>query len=115
MIEYTITPMVYDAEKAHLTVEITPVDTSLEIRDQSLVVVLSAETLAEILAETEVAPQKAIVRREVLRFNEFLQNSWNNEIAFRQAVPPPALLELLGVQGTTPVTQAEIDLLIAEG
>jgi hypothetical protein len=107
MIEYTIHPIEYDEVDAHLIVDIIPVDNPL-LKVQSVVLAISPEVLQEIDAETEVAAQKAIIRREILGFNSVLQGTWEREKAIKLITIPQELTDLLGVPGTTPVTEAEI-------
>jgi hypothetical protein len=107
MIEYTIHPIDYDEVDAHLIVDIIPVDNPL-LKVQSVVLAISPEVLQEIDAETEVAAQKAIIRREILGFNPVLQGTWEREKAIKLITIPQELTDLLGVPGTTPVTETEI-------
>jgi hypothetical protein len=107
MIEYTIHPIEYDEVDAHLIVDIIPVDNPL-LKVQSVVLVISPEVLQEIDAETEVAAQKAIIRREILGFNPVLQGTWEREQDIKLITIPQELTDLLGVPGTTPVTETEI-------
>jgi hypothetical protein len=107
MIEYTIHPIEYNEVDAHLMVDIIPVDNPL-LRVQRVVLAISPEVLQEIDAETEVAAQKAIIRREILGFNSVLQGTWEREKAIKLITIPQELTDLLGVPGTTPVTETEI-------
>ena len=107
MIEYTIHPIEYNEVDAHLMVDIIPVDNPL-LRVQRVVLAISPEVLQEIDAETEVAAQKAIIRREILGFNPGLQGTWEREKDIKLITIPQELTDLLGVPGTTPVTEAEI-------
>jgi hypothetical protein len=107
MIEYTIHPIEYNDVDAHLMVDIIPVDNPL-LRVQRVVLAISPEVLQEIDAETEVAAQKAIIRREILGFNSVLQGTWEREQAINLITIPQELTDLLGVPGTTPVTETEI-------
>jgi hypothetical protein len=107
MIEYTIHPIEYNEVDAHLMVDIIPVDNPL-LRVQRVVLAISPEVLQEIDAETEVAAQKAIIRREILGFNPGLQGTWEREQAINLITIPQELTDLLGVPGTTPVTETEI-------
>ena len=107
MIEYTINPIQYNEADAHLTVDIIPVDNPL-LKVQTVVLAISPEVLQEIDAETEVAAQKAIIRREILGFNPGLQGTWEREKDIKLITIPQELTDLLGVPGTTPVTEAEI-------
>jgi hypothetical protein len=78
------------------------------LKVQSVVLAISPEVLQEIDAETEVAAQKAIIRREILGFNPVLQGTWEREKAIKLITIPQELTDLLGVPGTTPVTETEI-------
>tara|TARA_B100000809_G_C14863293_1_gene432729 strand:- start:305 stop:679 length:375 start_codon:yes stop_codon:yes gene_type:complete len=107
MIKYTINPIEYNEADAHLMVDIIPVDNpSLQV--QRVVLAISSEVLQEIDAETETAAQKAIIRREILGFNPGLQGTWEREKDIKLITIPQELTDLLGVPGTTPVTEAEI-------
>ena len=107
MIKYTINPIEYNEADAHLMVDIIPVDNpSLQV--QRVVLAISPEVLQEIDAETETAAQKAIIRREILGFNPGLQGTWEREKDIKLITIPQELTDLLGVPGTTPVTEAEI-------
>ena len=53
-------------------------------------------------------------RAKLLRFNEGFQQQWQREKAAKANTIPFSLLNLLGVAGTTKVTQAEIDALPSE-
>ena len=107
MIEYTINPIEYNEEDAHLIVDIIPVDNS-SFSIQKVVLAISPEVLQEIDAETETAAQKAIIRREILGFNPSLQGTWEREKDIKLITIPQELTDLLGVAGTTPVTETEI-------
>ena len=106
MIEYTITPNSYDQKTAFLEVDLIPVD-PLRSR-QTIVVGLPPEVLEEVVATTGLEERKAILRREILKYNDVLQNNWDNEIAIASTPVPQELLDQLGIPGTTPVTAAEV-------
>ena len=108
MIEYTINPETYDAMTGHLRVDVIPVDDTLGIFPQAIIVALNPDKLNEILALQDVAAQKAILRKEVLKFNTSIQNNWEQQLSAYSIVIPPELTDLLGVPGTTTVTEAEI-------
>ena len=107
MIKYTINPIEYNEADAHLIVDIIPVDNP-SLRVQKVVLAISPEVLQEIDAETEIAAQKAIIRREILGFNPSLQGTWEREKDIKLITIPQELTDLLGVAGTTPVTETEI-------
>jgi hypothetical protein len=107
MIKYTINPIEYKEKDAHLIVDIIPVDNP-SLRVQTVVLAISPEVLQEIDAETETAAQKAIIRREILGFNPALQGTWEREKDIKLITIPQELTDLLGVAGTTPVTETEI-------
>ena len=107
MIKYTINPIEYNEADAHLIVDIIPVDNP-SLRVQKVVLAISPEVLQEIDAETETAAQKAIIRREILGFNPSLQGTWEREKDIKLITIPQELTDLLGVAGTTPVTETEI-------
>ena len=110
MIEYTITPKEYDQPSALLFVDIIPVNNS-SLSTQTLAVSFSPELLADIVAEENVAAQKGLIRKHILSYNTCIQSTWEREIAAANTVTPSGLTELLGVPGTTPVTQEEINSL----
>jgi len=107
MIKYTINPIEYNEADAHLIVDIIPVDNS-SFSIQKVVLAISPEVLQEIDAETDVVAQKAIIRREILGFNPGLQGTWEREKDIKLITIPQELTDLLGVAGTTPVTETEI-------
>tara|TARA_R110000803_G_scaffold4890_1_gene16240 strand:+ start:739 stop:1122 length:384 start_codon:yes stop_codon:yes gene_type:complete len=109
MIEYTINPDTYDVTTGNLRVEVVPVDDTLGLFPQVIVVFINPGKVIEILELQDVAAQKAIIRKEVLKFNTIIQNNWQNMLLAYSIVIPPALTDLLGVPGTTAVTEAEID------
>jgi len=109
MIEYTINPETYDVTTGNLRVEVVPVDDTLGLTSQVIVVFINPGKVSEILELQDVAAQKAIIRKEVLKFNTVIQNNWQNMLLAYSIVIPPALTDLLGVPGTTAVTEAEID------
>ena len=108
MIEYTIHPIAYNEADAHLTVDIIPVDNP-SLKVQTVILAISPEILQEIDAETDVAAQKAILRREIIGFNSGLQGTWEREQAIKLITIPQELTDLLGVPGTTPVTEVEVE------
>ena len=108
MIEYTINPDTYDVTTGNLRVEVVPVDGTLGIFPQAIIVALNPDKLNEILALQDVAAQKAILRKEVLKFNTSIQNNWEQQLSAYSIVIPSELTDLLGVSGTTAVTEAEI-------
>ena len=107
MIEYTITPTDYDAKYGHLVLDLWPTDSSLE--PKTIVLALNTTKIEEILAATDITAQKAIIRKEVLKFNDDIQEQWAIEMSMATVEVPSELMGLLGVPGTTPVTQIEID------
>ena len=107
MIEYTIHPIEYNEADAHLMVDIIPVDNP-SLKVQRVVLAISPEILQEIDAETDIAAQKAIIRREIIGFNSGLQGTWEREQAIKLIAIPQELTDLLGVPGTTPVTEVEV-------
>ena len=107
MIEYTITPRDYDAKYGHLVLDLWPTIDSLE--PKTIVVALSTTKIEEILVATDITAQKAIIRKEVLKFNDDIQEQWAIEVSMAAVEVPSELMDLLGVPGTTPVTQIEID------
>jgi hypothetical protein len=107
MIEYTITPMVYDAEGGFLEVNIVPVEGS-PVSLQPIIVAMSPLVLQQINEAPDLAAQKAIVRRQIIRYNNMIQSNWTRELAISSATYSTELLSLLGVPGTTTVTQAEV-------
>ena len=113
MIEYTINPIEYKEEDATLIIAIIPLGTPL-LKTQTVVLAMTPELLAKIGVESDVAVQKAILRREIIGFNESLQGAWAREQAILSFSVPAQLTELLGIPGTTAVTEAELAAIAAE-
>ena len=109
MIEYTITPLEFRIDSNHLIVELIPIGVSLE--PQIVIIPLSPETLANVLAMPSVEEQKAEVRKQIIACNSLVQKTWEQQQAAKDFVIPEALAALLTVPGTTPVTEAEINTL----
>ena len=106
MIEYTITPIEFIKEASQLVVELTPLDNSLNVL--IIHVTLNPDLLTQVLSAPTLEEQKALLRAEIILGNSGYQLQWEREIATRQEIPQ-SLLDQLGVRGTTPVTQEEID------
>lgn len=111
MIEYTINPQTYEPSSGHLMVEVVPVDSTLGLSTQTLVVPISPDFLHEVLLETEVDAQKALLRKHIIRFNTSIQSTWDTEVTANTVTIPSSLTDLLGVAGTTAVTADEITVL----
>ena len=110
MIEYTITPTAY--ENSTLYVDLVKLDS--ECTQQSAILFFTPAELQEVLALSIVEEQKAYIRVKLLRFNEGFQQQWQREKDAKANTIPSSLWSLIGVAGTTKVTQAEIDALPSE-
>lgn len=106
MIEYTVTPVEYLRDSSQLVVELTPLDNTLNVL--LVHVNINPELLSQVLEAPSLEEQKALLRAEIILGNSGYQMQWEREIVARQEIPQ-ALLDQLGVRGTTPVTQEEID------
>jgi hypothetical protein len=101
MIKYTITPT--DFIKGQLYVQLEPFDS--DVSTLTTVIDLSKDELQELLSLEDIASQKDFVRVRIIRHNDGFQELWEQERASRDSEIPEALLDLLGVPGTTVVTQ----------
>ena len=101
MIKYTITPT--DFIKGQLYVQLEPFDS--DVSTLTTVIDLSKDELQELLSLEDIASQKDFVRVRIIRHNDGFQELWEQERASRDSEVPEALLDLLGVPGTTVVTQ----------
>jgi hypothetical protein len=105
MFEYTITPLEFDRDQGYLKVELIPVDETLT--SQVTFLSFTQEKLDEINALSTLEEQKALIRKEIVKYNEGYQHTWQKEKIAKNYVIPEALEALIGVDGTTPVTEAE--------
>jgi len=105
MFEYTITPLAFDRDQGYLKVELIPVDETLT--SQVTFLSFTQEKLDEINALSTLEEQKALIRKEIVKYNEGYQHTWQKEKIAKNYVIPEALEALIGVDGTTPVTEAE--------
>lgn len=105
MFEYTITPLEFDRDQGYLKVQLIPTDETLT--SQVTFVTFTQEKLNEINSLSTVEEQKALIRKEIVRYNEGYQHNWQKERIAKNYVIPEALESLIGVAGTTPVTEAE--------
>jgi hypothetical protein len=105
MFEYTITPLEFDREQGYLKVLLMPTDETLT--SQVTFITFTQEKLDEINGLPTVEEQKALIRKEIVRYNEGYQHTWQKERAAKNYAIPEALEALIGVAGTTPVTEAE--------
>lgn len=113
MIEYTINPISFNTVTGKLDVDIIPhVDAGVSV--QTYEIDLEESILAEIIAAPDTIAQKAILRKRIIRwYNGSIQHNWEIERAFNTGAIPPALLALIGVPGTTPVSAVEVEALLA--
>jgi len=105
MFEYTITPLEFDRDQGYLKVELIPVDETLT--SQVTFLSFTQEKLDEINALSTLEEQKALIRKEIVKYNEGYQHTWQKEKIAKNYVIPEALEALIGVDGTTLVTEAE--------
>lgn len=105
MVKYTITPR--DFIKGQLYVELEPLDS--EVSTLTTVIDLSKTELQELFSLEDIASQKEFVKVRIIRHNDGFQELWEQERASRDSEVPETLLDLLGVPGTTVVTQASVD------
>jgi len=105
MFEYTIRPLAFDRDQGYLKVELIPVDETLT--SQVTFLSFTQEKLDEINALSTLEEQKALIRKEIVKYNEGYQHTWQKEKIAKNYVIPEALEALIGVDGTTPVTEAE--------
>lgn len=107
MIKYTITPYNFNKESSQLHVELIPeIDT---VSSQHHIFVLSKELLEEIKALPSIEAQKARTRKYIVSFNSAFQQAWEQELAAKDESIPAGLFDLIGVPGTTPVTEEEVN------
>lgn len=105
MVKYTITPR--DFIKGQLYVELEPLDS--DVSTLTTVIDLSKTELQELFSLEDIASQKEFVKVRIIRHNDGFQELWEQERASRDSEVPEALLDLLGVPGTTVVTQDSVD------